>query len=253
MSLRWNARRAIKKSALAVSIAAIPVLAQNPPDAGQVLRELESVAPALPPDTPAAIQPPAPAPAAPQQAGARFVLHGVRISGNQTLQEPVFEYIIADYLGREVSLADLNTLAQRITKHYRDAGYLVARAYLPAQEVREGIVAVDVLEGLLGERRIAAAAGLRPEVLERQTQALPADAVVRSAQLERAALLLADVPGVDSASATLKPGAATGTSDVEFELHASRKLSGAVEAIASPGANASRRRCRWSIQTAGAN
>lgn len=228
MSVRRRAQ-ALKRSALALGIAAvIPVLAQSPPDAGQVLRELR-VAPALPPQQSTTIELPQQAPPSAQEGGARVMLQGVRLSGNETLQGPVFEAIVADYLGREVSLAELNALAQRITQHYRNAGYVVARAYLPQQEVKDGIVTIEVLEGLLGARRIAADAGVRGAVLEKQTLGLKPDAVLRTAEVERAALLLADVPGVESATATLAPGAATGTSDVEFELRASRRLSGSIE------------------------
>jgi hypothetical protein len=37
-------------------------------------------------------------------------------------------------------------LAQNITQHYRQAGYPLARAYLPAQEVLDGIIDIAILK-----------------------------------------------------------------------------------------------------------
>jgi hemolysin activation/secretion protein len=37
--------------------------------------------------------------------------------------------------------------AERITKAYKDKGYVVARAFVPAQDVRDGVVEIRVVEG----------------------------------------------------------------------------------------------------------
>ena len=53
--------------------------------------------------------------------------------------------------GRELSLADLDQAAARVTKFYRQSGYPVARAYVPAQEIKDGVVEIAVLEGRFGK------------------------------------------------------------------------------------------------------
>ena len=52
--------------------------------------------------------------------------------------------------GSELSLADLQAMAARITKHYRSRGFFVAQAYLPAQDIRDQEVTIAVSEGRLG-------------------------------------------------------------------------------------------------------
>jgi hemolysin activation/secretion protein len=42
-------------------------------------------------------------------------------------------------------------MAQRITQRYRDAGYALAQAYLPPQEVGDGAVTIVVAEGRYGK------------------------------------------------------------------------------------------------------
>ena len=59
--------------------------------------------------------------------------------------------MVKEYAGPEVSLADLDEAAARISKFYRQNGFPVARAYVPAQEVKDGVVEIAVLEGRFGK------------------------------------------------------------------------------------------------------
>ena len=55
---------------------------------------------------------------------------------------------LADLNGSEQDLAGLRAAADRITRYYHDQGYLLARAYLPPQEIRDGVVDIAVQEGV---------------------------------------------------------------------------------------------------------
>jgi hemolysin activation/secretion protein len=44
----------------------------------------------------------------------------------------------------------LRTLAARITKSYQDHGYLLSRAYIPAQTLSDDTVRIEVLEARYG-------------------------------------------------------------------------------------------------------
>ncbi|MDX1454275.1 MAG: ShlB/FhaC/HecB family hemolysin secretion/activation protein [Gammaproteobacteria bacterium] len=50
-----------------------------------------------------------------------------------------------------LTIGQLQLIADEITRYYRERGYFLARAVVPAQEVVEGIVAIRVLEGRLGQ------------------------------------------------------------------------------------------------------
>lgn len=52
---------------------------------------------------------------------------------------------------RGVTLGQIETVADRITKFYRERGFILAKAYIPQQQVRDGIVTLTVLLGTLGE------------------------------------------------------------------------------------------------------
>src|SRR5690625_7988721 len=52
---------------------------------------------------------------------------------------------------RGVTLGMIETVADTITQYYRERGFILAKAYIPKQEVRDGVVTLTVLLGNLGE------------------------------------------------------------------------------------------------------
>ncbi len=55
--------------------------------------------------------------------------------------------IAADYAGRCLGVAELEAILAALTKSYIDRGYVTTRAYLPAQDLRSGVLEVMVIEG----------------------------------------------------------------------------------------------------------
>lgn len=52
---------------------------------------------------------------------------------------------------RGIHLGQIEAIADRITRFYRERGFILAKAYIPKQEVRDGIVTLTLLLGMLGE------------------------------------------------------------------------------------------------------
>lgn len=202
------------------------------PDAGRALRE---ATPSPPPQRPAAAAA-LPLPAAPalppaQQDGASFVLAGVTFSGNTRFPAERLQALMADHLGRPVTLAQLNVLAERVNALYRDAGYVLTRTTVPVQDVTAGQVQFTVLEGRLGQVRIERIDDVR--VNERQVEAiagiLPRDRPLTQRELERTMLMLSDMPGM-SVQAALETGNEPGTFDLILELRAAPRYNLSVDA-----------------------
>lgn len=203
--------------------------AQVAPDAGSILRDQQKpfletpsrTAPAIKLDEPArpALKPPT---------SARFLLNGFRITGNTVFAESELIALIRDYAGRTVGFADLDQAAAQISHYYRERGYLVARAYLPAQDINEGMVEIALIEGRFGKATTNNPSRVRDGVVRSHTAAFPGT-VVTERNIERKMLLLADLPGVGDARATLSPGANVGESDMTVELASSPFATGSVE------------------------
>ncbi len=204
---------------------ALPAAAQVvAPDAGQLL---EQVRPPLP--VPEAAPAPAPevAPAAPADAGPRFRVNRLQVTGATVFTEAQLRALVDDVENTEVTLSELSERAGRITRFYRDRGYILARAVVPQQEVADGTVEIRVIEGRLGTvtqppQSVVGGAALAP------LQALKAGEIARAGTLERSLLLLSDLPGV-VVSSTLKPGTAPGTSDLLVDVARGAFVTGSVD------------------------
>jgi hemolysin activation/secretion protein len=205
-------------------------LAQVRPDAGRIQQELErGRVPGLvppPPGAPVVEEPRRPSLAAPT---ARFFfIKGFRITRSTAFAEVELLALLKNFIGKELSLADLERAADVITRFYRDHGYFVARAYVPAQDIKDGIVEITVLEGKLDRLslKLAYEIRLKESVVEETLRAaLPADGLIRLEELERGLMLLNDIPGVDVHSVLL-PGSALGTSIVDVEVNEGPLVSG---------------------------
>ena len=161
------------------------------------------------------------------EGGPRVKLTGVQLRGNTAFTTDALRTLLADALDRELTFAELSRLADRITRHYRNAGYLVARAYLPAQQVKDGVLEIAVLEGTLGRVDLRNEAGLNASALA-PLQQLPLNAPVREQTLEQALLELADLPGT-AVRSTLRPGTAVGASELLVEVAKVRAFQGSAD------------------------
>lgn len=200
------------------------------PDAGQTIRELQKQPELNPPKavTPLRLEGEA-APKGPANNDVRIVVKAIHVSGNSVFTAGELEALVANLIGGEHTLAELDQSTARITAYYRERGYLVARAYLPEQEIKEGVVVINVLEGVVGQQRLNNQARLTDGRAKSYLSGSESGDVLQSKPVDRALLLLADTPGVGGARATLQPGASVGTSDLIFDLTPSAPYTANVE------------------------
>ncbi|HWP94478.1 MAG TPA: ShlB/FhaC/HecB family hemolysin secretion/activation protein [Gammaproteobacteria bacterium] len=115
-----------------------------------------------------------------------------------------------------LTIGQLQLIADEVTRYYRERGYFLARAVIPAQEVIDGIVTIQVLEGRLGT---VVAEGNRRYPYE--TLAAPFSDVqgklVTVERMEEALLTLQSYPGL-LAGGVLRPGERIGTADIVLNV-----------------------------------
>ena len=198
-----------------------------PPNAGSLLQEVKP-APGLPARGVGALPEEAVRPGMKLDAGVKIAVRRIHISGTRAFTEAELQALVADALGKELTLAGVDDIVRRITRYYRDAGYLLARAYLPAQEIADGVVEIAVLEGRLGKLRIDNNSPLADDRVARRLADLNPGEAVEGAVLERSLLLLGDVPGVEVKS-TLRPGVSVGTTDLDVRLTTRAPYAGSLE------------------------
>lgn len=203
--------------------------AQRAPDAGQIMREAQppSVIP-----VPQAKPPLREEGASPKAQGDEFRLtvKAFDIRGNTAISTETLQALVADRVGAQQSFTELNAAAARITAYYRAQGYAAARAYLPPQEIKDGVVVIEILEGRVATRRLNNQSRLSDDRAAAYLGEINDGDVIRSAQIDRSLLLLNDTPGVGSARATLQPGASVGTSELLVELTPAAPYAAAITA-----------------------
>lgn len=213
------------KNSLALAILCSPALAlaqaQSLPDAGRILEQNRPPALVRQPAASGKLLPDAaPLPGLALEGAQkvlvrRFVLQGVSAFADSTLQQ-----VLAPFSGRELAFGELQQACNAITAYYRERGYFIASAVLPAQEIGNGEVTIQVLEGRISRVRSVpdASVRLRPETARRYLDALvPAGQPVQEDRLERALLLTQDLPGM-GARAELSQGQGLGESELAVQL-----------------------------------
>lgn len=113
---------------------------------------------------------------------------------------------------RGLTIGQLQLIADEITRYYREKGFFLARAVIPAQEVVDGVVVIRVLEGRLG--------GVNAQGNDNYSHARLADPfepylgeLITVDKIEDALLTLQDYPGL-SVVGVFQPGSEVGTADV---------------------------------------
>jgi len=79
----------------------------------------------------------------------RFVLQSVSVLGNETLKPEDVIAVVKPYVGTTVGVSQLNVIAQEITKIYTRQGYVTSRCVIPQQEVKNGVVTLQLIEDKL--------------------------------------------------------------------------------------------------------
>jgi hemolysin activation/secretion protein len=178
----------------AVALAS-PSIAQNSGDSGQIERRIEQTRPDIQPADPdIRMLPEGPVqPVAPDTE--RFVLAAVVIEGATIFDTVAFAPYYKDLLAREITLVDVEKILARITKKYRDAGYILSRAVARPQNLATGVVRIDVIEGYVDEI-IYEGEDVPKDMLQSYTRRISADRPLRLKTLERYILLINDINGI---------------------------------------------------------
>ena len=154
----------------------------------------------------------------------KFFVKQIVVEGNVLIPEEDLKRLVSPYEGRELPLADLRRLAGELTQWLRGHEYVTSRVYIPPQEITDGLVKVQVLEGRIGEIRIEGAKYSRPETLTGRMRTKPGG-LLRYTVLQRDLAALAANPD-RRIMAVLVPGKTTGTTDVVIRLEESRPWHG---------------------------
>src|SRR3990167_10648686 len=79
----------------------------------------------------------------------KFKLNGIILEGNHVYTTQQLMPLYNNQLNKTITVADLFGIVQNITNYYRNNGYIISRAILPPQHVKNGVVKIEVIEGYI--------------------------------------------------------------------------------------------------------
>ncbi len=153
----------------------------------------------------------------------------IRLEGNPIYSESELLAISGFVPGSDLTLTELRAISASIAEFYHQNGYFLTQAYLPAQDIKEGIVTIAVVPGQYGKVTINNETNLSNGLANQLIGGVDSGDLVESGPLETRLLLLSDLPGVE-VNSTLVPGAAPGTSDLNVNLTPGRRVTGSIDA-----------------------
>ena len=193
--------------------------AQPRPDAGSILEGTKqpAVAPRPSPDVLPRVAEPRPALGAP---GLKVNVTGFKISGNTLFPEEALLAAVKEFIGKEQNIDGLNDAATKVRAYYRERGYFLAQAYLPQQEIKDGVVEIAVIEARVGKVALNFKEGTRySESLIRGIieHHLEQGDIITENGLETPLLMLNDFPNAVVTS-EIKPSQTIGAADLTIHV-----------------------------------
>jgi len=120
----------------------------------------------------------------------------IRFSGNNVISTEDLEAVAKEFEGRELTLEEMSELVDLITITYQERGYILARAFLPKQDIQDGVLEIGVLEGNIGKIEVTGKTHYSDRVIKRYYEGQLEDGVIKEKDLERALVLTNEVPNV---------------------------------------------------------
>lgn len=211
---------------LALALLAQDTLAQQP-TAGSQLQQIPT-APQLPKAAPLIRVQKGAAPAAAVGDTTRITVRRLQLTAPPVFTENELVTATGFVPGSELTLADLRAMAAKVADYYQARGYFLTQAFLPAQDIQDGVVAIQVLPGQYGKVQLRNNSALSGALAQHILGGLDGQ-VIEAAPLERRLLLLSDLPGVQVGS-TLAPGASLGASDLIVDVQPGPRFNGSIDA-----------------------
>ena len=219
-------RLVFKTSALCIALLGTQAFAATGTDASSILQQQQQLnvpeAPVLLPDFKVEEKPKA----KPEPKGATILVKSIEITGAEDmLPAEVIDNLTKDSIGKVLGFRGFRELSNQITDALKAQGYLLARAYLPRQDITEGHIKIAILKGTVSKNNplslVPGETGyerIENEVLLDffRTNVVPGEPLKES-DLDRAVLLMNDIPEV-SVRSSMKPGDHRGDTRVQFTV-----------------------------------
>ena len=148
----------------------------------------------------------------------RFILKEIVVKGSTVYSHNAFRRWQKRFIDKKVSLALIYRFAEKITAKYRNDGYLLSRAIVVPQNIKNGVVTIQIVEGYIGNLKIRGPVKGSKMFLKSYGKALLRSSPLKAKDLERYLLLIDDLPGVSVESVLVPSKNEPGASELILTL-----------------------------------
>jgi hemolysin activation/secretion protein len=145
----------------------------------------------------------------PQPLGLRAFVKEIRIVGSTIFSDIELNRIKAPYENREVTTEDLEELRRQVTLLYVEKGYVNSGAVIPDQRVSDGVITLQVIEGVLKEIQIEGTTWFREGYIRDRIH-LGTDPPFNMDSLRNRLQLMLQDPRLERLNAEVKPSTRPG-------------------------------------------
>jgi hemolysin activation/secretion protein len=142
----------------------------------------------------------------------------IQVEGAKTLPFKDVAARFAPLVGKDVSIGELIDTANGVTAMYKEHGYALSFAFIPAQTFENGLVRVVVVEGYVANVVIKGNAGAAEQRIRAVADRMRADRPLRQATFERYINVLGMIPGVKTQATVAPPANTDGAATLELNV-----------------------------------
>lgn len=166
------------------------------------------------------------------QSQPKFDLLVLQVDGNTILEQQLIEKTVYPFLGYDKSIDDVESARQALEAVYKEQGYPTVLVEIPEQDVVEGQVRLQVMEGTIERLKITGSRYFSLGKIREQVPALAAGQVPHMPDVQEQVAALGKQSGDRQVTPIFRAGSTPGKTEVElrvadtFPLHGSLEIHG---------------------------
>lgn len=154
----------------------------------------------------------------------KIFVEKIIIKGNTVIAGKELESLAKPYENKEITQEKLQELRQKLTKYYISKGYINSGAIIPDQEIENGILILQIIEGRLAKVNISGNSWLKTGYISSRLQDISEHEKepLNVNKLQQQLKLLKQNHLIDNVNASLSPGLELGQAFLNIEVKEAR-------------------------------
>lgn len=141
----------------------------------------------------------------------------IQIDGNTVFSEEQLQSIARTFENKSLTVADIEDLRLQLSRYYIDRGYISSGAIIPKQAYKDGVLHIQVIEGVLEDVQVRGTGGLSEGYVAERLQRDPEQPINLQELQDRYQLLLSD-PLIERMNGRILPGSEMGRAILDVDV-----------------------------------